>query len=149
VLTADDLLGELSVVEDGLAAATRGVVVGGGVVGTCEQSDEFLGLLEQIATEDSILDQVSADAHACAIVDTGHPAPLYVDLPGAAQLACNAPVCINELVPGVLVPVLVGPDQMCRAVQSVLRLRSIEVSVNADGETVGVELAPIGAGEVT
>lgn len=145
-LGQDDFLGEIRIIEDGNGAATEGWVVGKGVVGNCGGTDDYFGLLEVIATQDSILDEPSADAQACAIVATGNPPPTYVEMPSSAQLACDARVCIEELVPGVIIPLVLADDVLCRALVTDLRLRTVSVSVDARGESVGVELTPVGEG---
>lgn len=140
-LRQDDFMDELRVAEDGLAGATYAQVRGAGVVGTFGGEHPFYGLLERATTEDNILDQTTANLRAEAIVEAGNPVPLYITTPGQSRLACTAPVAINDLVPGVLVPLVLDVGEVCRPVSTLMRLISIDVQVSAGEESVSVELA--------
>lgn len=141
VLRQDDFLDELRVVEDGLGGATYAQVRGSGVTGHFGGTSEFYGLLERAAIEDNILDETTANLRAEAIVEAGNPVPLYVSTPGVARLACTAPVGINQLVPGIRVPVTLDVGEVCRSVSTTMRLLTVDVNVTNDEETVSVELA--------
>lgn len=145
-LADEDFAGELQVVEDGRAAATAATVVGKGVLATSGGAGPC-GLLEVLATEEQILDQPSAQAEADAIVMAGNPTPLYLQVPDGAQLAPEAPVAINDLVPGVIVPVT--SSETCRTVAASLRLQKVTATFGAEGEKVGVTLVPIGVENTT
>lgn len=140
-LRQDDFMDELRVAEDGLAAATYAQVRGSGVVGTYGGTSDFYGLLERATTEDNILDEATAIVRAQAIVEAGNPVPLYITTPGQSRLACTAPVAINDLVPGVLVPLVLDVGEVCRPVSTMMRLISVDVQVSAGEESVNVELA--------
>lgn len=140
VLRQDDFLDELRVTEDGLGAATYAQVRGSGVVGHFGGESSFYGLLEFAAQEDNILDEATANLRAEAIVEAGNPAPLYVTTPGQSRLACTAPVEINQLVPGIRVPVTIALGELCRSVSTTMRLISLDVQVEAGEENVSVEL---------
>lgn len=148
-LTCDDFAGDLRIIEDGMTAATRGVLLGGvpttatdddpdPVVGLAGGVDPYYGLIEQLAKEDTFLDQPSADGAARA--QLANPPPLSVEVPGGSELSAAAPVGINELVPGALAPVEL--DCSCRAVSTTLRLAKVDVDYGPDGESVGVTLVP-------
>lgn len=140
-LTDGDFIGDLVVIEDGDAAATSATVVGKGVVATAG-GEGPCGLLEALVREEQILDQASAQAEANAIVAAGSPTPVYVDVPDGARLAPEAPVGINDLIPGVVAPVAVA--EVCRPVTTDLRLQRLSVRFDADGEQVAVTLVPTG-----
>lgn len=140
-LTDDDFLGEVRVIKDGRAAVTDATVVGKGTVGRA-QVDGACGLLEVLANEEEILDQASADAEARSLVAGGYPTPLIVNVPDGSQLDPRAPVGINDLIPGVLVPVT--SVQTCRKVAANLRLQRLSVSYGDAGEAVRVTLVPPG-----
>lgn len=140
-LRQDDIMDELRVAEDGLAGATYAQVRGRGVVGEFGGASDFYGLLERTVTEDNILDVPNCVLRAEAIVEAGNPIPLYITTPGQSRLACTAPVAINDLVPGVLVPLVLDVGEVCRSVSTMMRLISVDVSVNAGEENVSVELA--------
>lgn len=143
--TLDDehFAGPLRIVEDGLAATSRAIVLGEGIVaesggiGPC-------GLLERLIKEDSIKDMVSAQAEADSLVASGQPTPLYLEVPDGSQLTPDAPVGIAELVPGVTIPV--ASTQTCRDVSAVLRLTKLAVTYGAGGESVAVTLSAPNAG---
>jgi hypothetical protein len=135
--------GPLRIIKDGLAALTRAVLIGEGVTASSGGAGEC-GLLERVFKEDSVLDVVSAQAEANARAAGGYPTPVFLEVPDNARLTPDAPVSINQLVPGVLVPV--ASTQTCLEVATVLRLTKLSVSYTpGDGETVGVTLAPPGA----
>lgn len=141
VLRQDDFLDELRVTEDGLGGATYAQIRGSGVVGEFGGSSDFYGLLERAEAEDNILDEATAVLRAQAIVEAGNPVPIFVTTPGQSRLACTAPVDINDLVPGVLIPVTLAEGEVCRSVSTLMRLISVDVSVTAGEETVSIELA--------
>lgn len=140
-LSDDDFLGEIRVIKDGRAAVTDATVVGKGTVGRASV-EGVCGILEVLVNEEEILDQASADAEAASLVAGGYPTPLIVNVPDGSQLAPNAPVGINDLIPGVQVPVTTS--QTCRVVAADLRLQRLSVSYGADGESVRVTLVPTG-----
>lgn len=141
-LTDGHFAGPLNVIEDGLSAITHATVLGKGVmaesggIGAC-------GLLEYLASEEEIQDVASARAEAVALVGAGEPAPVFVEVPDDAQLAPEAPVGIEDLIPGVVVPVT--STATCRTIAADLRLLRVRVTyTEADGEKVGITLAPLG-----
>ena len=141
VLRQDDFLDELRVVEDGLGGATYAQVRGAGVTGHFGGTSDFYGLIERAAIEDNILDETSANLRAEAIVEAGNPMPIYVSTQGTARLACTAPVDINQLVPGIRVPITLAIGEVCRAVSTTMRLLSVQTTVSNQEENVSVEFA--------
>jgi len=141
-LRDEHFISDINVIDDGLQAVTRAVVVGEGVSGTAtaEGADK---LLEVLVREDQIKDKMSAEIEAAAIVEVGHPNPLIVEIPEGAQLAADAPLAISDLIPGALVPV--ANSMTYRPVVTELRLTRLAVDFTAEeGESVKVTLAPIG-----
>lgn len=68
---------------------------------------------------------------------------MFLEVPDDSQLAPEAPVGIQDLVPGVLVAVT--STGTCRTVAAELRLLRLKVSFTEnDGEKVGITLAPAG-----
>jgi hypothetical protein len=145
VLTCDAFLGDVGAIEDGLSAASRAVVVGAGVTGSAGWIDPYFGLIEVLVKDDKIKTRDDANTQARGVVRGAMPPPLRVDVPSGAHLAADAPVSMDELVPGVGVPVLL--DCTCRDAQQLQRLRSLSVTVNADGEQVAPVLLPPGSDE--
>ncbi|GAA2685453.1 hypothetical protein [Nonomuraea recticatena] len=141
-LSDEHFVGPLSVIEDGLAAITHATVIGKGVMAEAGGVGEC-GLLEFIAQEEEIQDVASAQAEANALVAAADPAPLFLEVPDDSQLAPDAPVGINDLIPGVVVPVT--SEATCRTVAADLRLVRVKMSFTEhDGEKVGITLAPLG-----
>lgn len=142
-LTDEDFLAELEVEERGAEAATKWTVNGHGVSGSCGGIDPYLGLIEQVAAEDSLLTVRDCTASACARLNGSNPAPIYINIPDGSQLSPDAGVCFDELVPGSLFDVTLL--NRCRKVQARNRLTAMSVSISGDGnEQVGVTLAPAG-----
>lgn len=143
---------DISVVEPGLSVATRAFVRGQSAVGEAGGVDGFFGLVEQIVQDDLVRSQAQADQAAAFAADALAPPGLLVLVPPGAALSPTAPVTIDQLVPGVGVPVSV--DCVCRDVTQTLQLVGIDVSVvggetggSGEGETVGVFLAPEVSGD--
>lgn len=140
-LRQDDFMSELRVTEDGLGAATYAQVRGRGATGSFGGIHDFYGLLARSVTEDNILDADTASLRAQAIVEAGSTVPLYITTAGQSRLSCTAPVGINDLVPGVLVPLVLDVGEVCRAVATTMRLVAVDVTVSAAQESVSVNLA--------
>lgn len=129
--------------EAGIEAATRWIVHGDEVTGTAGGIDPFYGLIEQIAREDRIESQSLVNAAARSRVDATNPPPVYADLTGGSGLTPEAPVCINELIPGRLLDLTAR--RLCREVSQTMRLVAVDVSYPGGGtEAVNITLAPMG-----
>jgi hypothetical protein len=98
------------------------------------------GLLESSDTESNIEDEESAQRAADRRVALFAEPPTYVS---GGKLRPGAPVTQEQLVPGARVRVLLRNG--CRKVAPLYRLKSVEFSLDASGETVSVELQPPGA----
>lgn len=141
-LTDEHFAGELEIHVDGTAAATAATVVGKGSVAEAGGA-QLCGLLEVLQQEDDILDATSAQAEADSIVAAGWPPPAYVHVPPGSGLDPDAPVGINELICGIIIPVT--SSDTCRTVATDLRLHRLAVTFDsAEGERVGVTLIPPG-----
>lgn len=146
LLTGEDFIGKLRVVEDGYSGATMATVIGKGVIGRYGGVDDFFGLVEIRLKQETILDQASADAAARAIVLAGNPVPLVIDSTSASQLSPEAPICINELVPGAGIPILLDASMVCRPVATTLRIKDVTVKASSSGtEQVSLGLVPLGS----
>jgi hypothetical protein len=146
-LTDDAFTGANNVVEDGFALVTRAVVLGAGdppLAGSAGGVDSFYGRWERLTTADeSIVSVAAANAAAASIVKASNPAPTYLSVPTGSILSPDAPVDINELVPGVNVPLLV--TQSCRQLAATLPLHRVQVTFTAlNGEQVRITTAPDG-----
>ena len=74
------------------------------------------------------------------------PAPLGIDIPQDAPLLPNAPVTINQLMPGVVVPI--QTRSTCRQVGATPILETVKVRYDTGGEHVTVTLVTSQAWEV-
>lgn len=141
-LTDDDFLVDLEIQERGLEAATKWDVHGSGVTGVAGGVDPYYGLLEETAEEDNITSQAQVDAGAAGRLEASNPAPLYLNIPDGASLSPEAPICVDQLVPGAIVNVQV--QKVCRPVNRQTRLTAVKTVVTAGEEKVGVTLSPVG-----
>lgn len=157
-LRDQDFLADLHVVENGLDAATRGLLVGGQpldgnqqpveggspIVGRAGGPEPFYGQLDKISTSPNTTDQATADGIAAAMRAYGHPPPLDLVIPDNARLSPQAQVTIDQLMPGAVV--IVTLDGYCRQVQGDFRLTELAVSWEpgtdtGDAERIAVSLA--------
>lgn len=142
-LTDGDFPAGLSITEDGAALATRWIVHGkDGVRGEVGGHDPYYGLLEQSVEQTSILDSASATGAARSRLRANLPAPTFLDSQ-ETTLSPDAAVDVPSLVPGWCVDVTTTAT--CRTISQSLKLVSVKVSEDGDGETVGVQLTPGGA----
>lgn len=151
MLTCEHFQGNVCATDDGTGAATRAVftnsqTVSGGditVLGEAGGTDPYFGLVEVLVSDPTITDPQTATDAARATVAKGNPPPLLVQPPDGSALSGDTPICINQLVPGVTVPVLL--DCTCREVAQDMRLRRLTVSWSDQGEIVAPLLEPVGA----
>lgn len=123
---------------------TEAIVRGSQVLGRAGGADPDGVVLQRVLDSSAIEDQASADAAARTWLDRAHDPLVYVE--GDATLAPSAPVTMPELIPGLVVRVdLDGEDVL--PVAADLRLESLTVSFDGDGETPVVALQPLGTVE--
>ncbi|MFE5094584.1 hypothetical protein ACFRCI_30590 [Streptomyces sp. NPDC056638] len=101
----------------------------------------YYGLLERVAEETSILDDISAEAAARSRLAASSPAPVFIDSQ-EATLAPDASVDVSALVPGWCVDVTT--TQTCRTISQSLKIATVKVKEGSDGETVSLQLTPAG-----
>lgn len=141
-LTDADFPAGLSVTEDGAALATRWIVHGkDDVRGEAGGHDPYYGLLEQSVEQTSILDDASARGAAKSRLRANSPAPVFLDSQ-ETTLSPDAAVDVPSLVPGWCVDVTTTAT--CRTISQALKIVSVKVTEDGDGETVGVQLTPAG-----
>lgn len=149
LLTCDHFMDDVCVTADGANAATRAVVTGKAgdnqtvVSGAAGGVDPYYGLLEVLLDDSTVKTAAAAQAQAAGLLASSDPSRLLVQPPQASALTPDAPVCINELVPGVEVPVAL--DCTCRGAVQSMRLDKLDVTVTAAGEKVAPLLSPVGA----
>lgn len=148
-LSLADLVGEVEVVRDGDQAATygfattqqtqnisEGLTVGTGRVGTpYGRLDSIVRVQEDKPTE--------ADLRAAARSDIAgrYPAPMVIQIPQSAQIAPQAPVRMEQLVPGERVDVF--DDSSCFVLEQGFALSDMEVTWDGSRERVTVGLIPL------
>lgn len=141
-LTCEHFSANVCAGSGGLSSATRVIVVGDGVFGFSGGSDPYYGLLEARVEDDSIKTVEAATEEARARRRAMMPPVWWVDAPSGSHLTADAPVGIEELVPGVQVPVQL--DCTCTPLSEVMRLTDIAVTHTAgDGERVAATLVSL------
>lgn len=144
MLTCDHFAGDVCTSDDGYGAATRAVVTGKApdnttvVTGSAGGTDDYLGLVEVLLNDDTIKTAAAATTQAQGLLRP--VAPLLVQPPQGSGLTPDAPVGINDLVPGVMAGVTLSCTG--RDATANLRLTKLDVSVDANGETVTPLLQP-------
>lgn len=143
MLTCKAFQGDVCGTDNGATSATRAVVTGDtetGIVGAAGGVDPFFGLVEKLVADTTIKSNTTAADQAQGIVAAGNPPPLIIQPPDNASLAPDAPVCIEQLVPGVQIPVFL--DCTCRQVNQLMRLTKLNVTWQATSE-LGEQVRPI------
>lgn len=106
MLQDKDFLQPLGVMRDGYSAASAVAVLGqDGAVAYVGRTDPYFGLIESVINDRSITDAGSADDLARLQVGRGMPVPVFISVGEEATLSDRAPVSIEELIPGVEVPI--------------------------------------------
>jgi len=142
-LRDEDFQTNLEVEERGIEAATKWYVKGSGVLGQAGGVDSFMGLIEQLASDDRITSTSQANAGATGRLRASNPPPVYINVPSGAQLSADAPFPFRQLVPGTLVNL--DLRNICRPMRAQHRLTAVSVTVDDTGtEKVGITLSPPG-----
>lgn len=140
LLTCDSFADNVCTTEDGDAAVTRAVVTGLGVTGTAGGVDPYYGLVERLVDNQNIGRQSTADGTAAGLLR--NPPPLLVQPPDGSTMSPDAPICLEQLVPGVTA--LMSITCTCREASGNLRLSQLKVRVNESGEFIQPLFAPVG-----
>jgi hypothetical protein len=149
LLTCEHFLGDVCTTDDGANAATRAVVTGKAadnetvVTGSAGDIDPYYGLLEVLLNDDTVKTASAAQAQAAGLLASSDPSRLLIQPPQGNALDPSAPVCIDQLIPGVKVPVAL--DCTCREALQEMRLTKLDVTVTAAGEKVAPLLSPVAA----
>lgn len=145
MLQDKNFLGDLSVVEDGYELATAVCVQGKAVTAYCGGTDPYYGLIEVTIKDDTITTETDAMALACQEVAARNRPPLVLSVPDGIRLDPTAPVTMDELVPGVLIPV--WSSSTCRTVSEDMALTRVRVTQGCSDdhgadESVAITVAP-------
>ncbi len=167
-LTCDDFVNdEFKTTEDGYATLTQDIqiadpIVVGGVELTnigiaqvfddpTEVADPYYGLLQGVQKANEALalgsdPEAAIAAAALNVVQGAYPPPVTLSAEGL-QIAATAPITIEELVPGVIIPIFA--DCLCRPLAQEFVLAKVEVTVNVNGESVVPTLISLGSDNAT
>lgn len=151
MLSCGSFQGNVCATDDGSGAATRAVftnsqTASGGditVLGESGGVDPYFGLVEVLVSDPTITSADTATDAARATVAKGNPPPLLVQPPDGSALSGEVPICINQLIPGMTVPVFM--DCTCRTVSQSMRVSRLNVAWDENGETVAPLLEPVGS----
>lgn len=149
--TAEHILGDPEIVVSGSDLATR--VIGVNDEGQYAEvsaldpgvdgPNSYYGWVERIVDVPQDTDLQTVSDLAAAEVLTRFPAPIQLRMPNESALSPTAPVTIDELVCGTVVPVLVS-EKLCREVQGLFNLQEVAVVETAEAaETVSILLTPV------
>ncbi len=154
VLTEDDFSGELEVHASGpdfaagvhLAVSTvdEGQIPPVGHAGAPDPfygPETIVGTLDTDTGSGSIV-QSELNSQAARRIVGKNPVPTQIVVPDGSAVLLNDTLTINDLVPGVIMPVRARMN--LKPVQQDMRLVSMNVTETAEGETVTVSLLPAG-----
>lgn len=138
------LLGEVTVIKDGYGMANRAGVVGKSVESSCAVDDSYYGRLETVVRDDSITDVPTARQVACVTATAAQRPTITLDVPDGVRLDPAAPVTIDELVPGVVMPF--WSDSTCLTVNQDMVLTKVAVQSGCGDDADGEEQVTITVG---
>lgn len=140
------LSGDVEVEEDGLKLSTQATFVNDeDLAGTSSGGlDPFYGLVQTLDSFSGSTVEALAES-AQRFRDDHYPCPVRVNVPEGAVLSCDAPMMIEQLVPGVTVPVKIDAG-LCRQVDATPELTAVNVVDDAGGEKVSITLGEDPAG---
>jgi hypothetical protein len=146
-VTQNDFLGDVRITVYGMELATFAAVTGGdGMYGVASNPDPYYGQWEIL---DSAYDeeadsaaptQAELDSQAQRNLSGRVPTPLQVRVPENAQINPNGVLNIDNLIPGVQVPL--RAKLAIRRIQQYQKLSKVQVNDDANGERIQVTLVP-------
>src|SRR5699024_5603558 len=137
-ITDRDFDGELAVEKDGTDMVTDALVTGKGVTGIYTAGVTPYGMLQAIEKDDGAVRESECERAAQRLVEDLQQAPRSIEVSGSSRLLPSAPVSLEELIPGVRVPV--ASRQTGITVGSTMQLTKLDVDVSDSGETVKITL---------
>lgn len=156
IVTETDFLDNVVITEYGMELATVSAVTDGkGRVGIAGAADPFFGLVEVL---DTAYDESSGEdwdegaeqpeppsvaemrSQAQRILAGRNPVPVVVRVPDNASLNPNGILTIEDLVPGVFIPL--QADLPGRSLSQMQKLDRMTVEETKDGETISVVMSP-------
>ncbi|WNM68784.1 minor tail protein [Gordonia phage Soos] len=137
-ITDDHWSADVEVVKEGADCVNDVLVLGKGVRGYWADRATQVGVLQSIEKADSLVHEEDCVSQAKRSVLEAQYPPRQIVLPSSARLLPNAPVEINELIPGVRVPI--SSRQTGITVGSTMVIKKVTVSVDEKGENVSMTL---------
>ncbi len=108
--------------------------------GTVNGVDPFYGLHDRLFEGGEVKQSSTLVARSKRVLGQLYPAPVLLSVPDNSGLSCESPFTVDELVPGVLVPLV--SNETPRQVTATMVLTAMNVTQDLDGETVSISLAP-------
>ncbi len=151
-LTEEDIVGDIIVSVYGMDLATFAAVSGAdGTYGTAGGKDDYYGWVEVLASaydENADADQeapsqAELNSQAERNISGRNPTPVNVRVPDGSTLSPRSAISIDDLVPGVEVPLLATLTG--RQFSQMQKLDKVDVSDSADGVTIAITLSPTSA----
>lgn len=144
-ISDDDVVGELKFKRRWDLAASRVIVQGAnGVLAIAEDGLCPARLRKDHIISDPDLTQQEAQAVADKELELRSPAPLTITMGRGTQLRPDAPICIDDLIPGALVQVCSA--NACFAETQIMRLTAVDVTATPGEEQVRLAFATPGSG---
>lgn len=140
-ITDEHWSADIEVIKEGGDVVTDCLTVGKGVYGFYANRTTATGVLQSINKADSLVRQEECDSESQRVVAEALYAPRSIVVPSNSRLMPTAPVTMDELVPGVLIPV--SSRQTGITVGSTMALKSVTVTSDSKGENVGITLMEI------
>lgn len=137
-ITDRDFDGEVAIIKDGTEMVTDALVVGKGVNAIYTAGPTPYGMLQTIEKDDGAVREYECEQAAKRLVEDLRQAPRSIEVSGSSRLLPSAPITIEELIPGVRVPV--ASNQTGITVGSTMQLTKLDVDVSDSGETVKITL---------
>lgn len=128
-------------------SASQDNEAGGRGVGHAGAADAFYGVWENIVSQQSeegtdAPTQTELNSQAQRDILHRNPVPLQVRVPDGVGIRLSDTLRINDLIPGVIVPVVTALN--IQTVSQPQRLDKVSVTEDAQNETVSVSLSPFG-----
>lgn len=146
-LTENDIIGDIIVTMYGMEMATFAAVTGAdGAYGVYGGTDGYYGRVEIV--DDAYDEESGTDAPTQAELNSQAqrnlsgrlPTPVQVRVPDGSRLSPNCPITIDDLVPGVLVPL--RATLTARTFSQMQKLRKLKVIEDTSGEQIQITLIP-------
>jgi len=153
-MTENDILGEMYVSVYGSELGTRAVATDGqGTYGIAGGTDSYYGEWERL---DTAYDEATSDgppptqaeliSQAKRNLAGRKPTPVQVRIPDNSTLNPAGVLTVDDLVPGVYVPLLATLS--ARTISQMQKIQSTRFSETADGEQISLTLYPASAADV-